>query len=214
MNNNIEDIRKNYCLKTLNEVDVENNPNTQIEKWWEEATLSKIDEVKSMTLSTASSNGLPLARIVLLKGFNEKGFIFFTNYESLKGKELAENPRACLLFFWKELERQVRIVGITEQLSAKENDDYFYSRPIASQIGACASPQSRVIENRLWLDNQFEELSKKQNETPIQRPSYWGGYIVKPVLVEFWQGRTSRLHDRLQYHLQDDGSWTLERLAP
>ena len=214
MNNNIANIRKDYSLKELKENDVAINPIKQFETWWEEATVSQIDELNSMTLSTASSNGLPSARIVLLKGFSEKGFVFFTNYESLKGQQLSENPRVSLLFFWKELERQVQIVGIAEQLNDKENDEYFYSRPLASQIGACVSPQSRVIKNREWLYNQFEELSKKNENTKILRPNYWGGYVVKPVSVEFWQGRPSRLHDRLQYNLIDDGSWTIERLAP
>jgi pyridoxamine 5'-phosphate oxidase len=151
---------------------------------------------------------------VLLKGFNEKGFIFFTNYESYKAQQLAENPKACLVFFWKELERQVRITGLVVKISNAESDEYFNSRPEASRIGAWASPQSRVIENRHWLDEKFNELVNKMEGKHIQRPAHWGGYIVKPVVIEFWQGRPSRLHDRIQYTLEESGNWKIERLAP
>ena len=167
-----------------------------------------------MTLATASVDALPSARIVLLKGFNEKGFIFFTNYESYKAQQLAENPKACLVFFWKELERQVRITGLIEKVSGKQSDDYFQSRPESSRIGAWASPQSRVIEDRDWLDDKFNELVSKMEGSEITRPPHWGGYIVKPVVIEFWQGRPSRMHDRIQYTLEDNGGWKIERLAP
>lgn len=211
---NIADIRREYSHQKLSEADADANAIKQFEKWWEEAVHSKIDEVNAMTLATASPDGLPSARVVLLKGFNEKGFIFFTNYESYKGQQLAENPKACLVFFWKELERQVRITGLVVKLSSKESDEYFMTRPEASRIGAWTSPQSRVIEDRKWIDEKFNKLVNEMEGTDIQRPPYWGGYLVKPVVIEFWQGRPGRLHDRLQYSLQDDGRWKIERLAP
>ena len=214
MPNSIADIRRDYSHKSLSEKDVDPNAIRQFETWWNEALRSKIDEVNAMTLATASIDALPSARIVLLKEVNEKGFIFFSNYESYKAQQLAENPKACLVFFWKELERQVRITGLIEKISAKQSDDYFQSRPESSQIGAWASPQSRVIEDRNWLDGKFNELVNKMEGTAIPRPPHWGGYIVKPVVIEFWQGRPSRLHDRIQYTLEENGEWKIERLAP
>ena len=211
---NIADIRKNYSQKKLSEKKADANPMKQFAKWWKQAAASKIDEVNAMTLATASQDGVPAARIVLLKGVDENGFIFFTNYESFKGQQLTENPKACLVFFWKELERQVRITGLVEKISAAASDEYFYSRPEGSQRGAIASPQSRIIENREWLDRHFKKLEKQLKNETIQRPEHWGGYIVKPVIIEFWQGRPSRLHDRLQYSLQETGEWKIERLAP
>ena len=211
---NIADIRKNYSQKKLSEKKAEADPMNQFAKWWKQAVESKIDEVNAMTLATASSDGIPAARIVLLKGVEENGFIFFTNYESFKGQQLSENPKACLVFFWKELERQVRITGLVEKISTAASDVYFHSRPAASQVGAIASPQSRIIENREWLDAHYKELKKQLKEETIQRPEHWGGYIVKPVIIEFWQGRPSRLHDRLQYSLEENGKWKIERLAP
>src|SRR5690606_38556567 len=150
--------RKVYSQKTLTEDTVDADPIRQFAKWWEEAVNSEIDEVNAMTLATASADGMPSARIVLLKGFSEKGVVFFTNYESFKGRQLEENPKACLVFFWKELERQVRITGIVEKTTAQESDEYFYSRPLASQLGACVSPQSSVIENRDWIEQRYDEL--------------------------------------------------------
>jgi pyridoxamine 5'-phosphate oxidase len=214
MYKNIADIRRDYSHKSLSEHEVNANAIKQFESWWNEAVDSKIDEVNAMTLATASSDGLPSARIVLLKEFNERGFVFFSNYESYKAQQLAENPKACLVFFWKELERQVRITGLIIKISDKQSDDYFQSRPESSRIGAWASPQSRVIENREWLDGKFNELVNKMEGTKISRPPHWGGYIVKPVVIEFWQGRPSRLHDRIQYTLEESGSWKIERLAP
>ena len=210
----IADIRKDYSLKTLNEEEVADSPFLQFADWWQQAIESEIDEVNAMTLATASLEAVPSARIVLLKGYDEKGFVFYTNYESAKGRELAENPKASLLFFWKELERQIRITGIVEKVSAAESDEYFLSRPTGSQIGAWASPQSHVIENRSWLERQVKMLEEKFSTEAVTRPSHWGGYRVKPVIIEFWQGRSSRLHDRLQYSLQENGSWKIERLAP
>ena len=214
MQTSIADIRKNYSQQTLLESDADKNPVVQFSKWWNEAIASEIDEVNAMTLATASADGMPSARIVLLKGFTNEGFVFFTNYESFKGQQMAENPKACLVFFWKELERQVRITGLIQKISAAESDAYFISRPKGSQVGAWASPQSRVIESRDWLDNQYKKLEAEKQEIALDRPPHWGGYIVKPVIVEFWQGRPSRLHDRLQYTLQENGGWNLERLAP
>lgn len=210
----IADIRKDYSLKTLNEDEVADSPFLQFADWWQQAIESEIDEVNAMTLATASLEAVPSARIVLLKGYDENGFVFYTNYESAKGRELAENPKASLLFFWKELERQIRITGIVEKVSAAESDEYFLSRPTGSQIGAWASPQSHVIENRSWLEKQVKMLEEQFSREAVTRPSHWGGYRVKPVIIEFWQGRSSRLHDRLQYSLQENGTWKIERLAP
>jgi pyridoxamine 5'-phosphate oxidase len=214
MSSTIADIRKDYKLRSLLEKDVEANAIRQFDKWWQEAIHSEIDEVNAMTLATASADGIPAARIVLLKGYDERGFVFFTNYDSFKGLQLAENPRACLVFFWKELERQVRITGLVEKVSAEESDTYFNSRPEGSRIGAWASPQSQVIESREWLEEREKTLVKDFTGKPLSRPAHWGGYRVKPINIEFWQGRPSRLHDRIQYNLQGDNSWTIERLAP
>jgi pyridoxamine 5'-phosphate oxidase len=210
----ISRIRKTYSQKALSENDIAANPFLQFDKWWEEALASSIEEVNAMTLATASADGVPSARIVLLKGYSEDGFVFFTNYNSFKGKQLIENPKACLVFFWKELERQVRITGIVQKTSAGASDDYFYSRPITSQIGAAVSPQSTAIESREWLENRFAELELKVAESNVPRPDHWGGFIIKPVIIEFWQGRPSRLHDRIEYSLQESGEWKIERLAP
>jgi pyridoxamine 5'-phosphate oxidase len=210
----IAGIRKDYSQKILSETSIDPDPIRQFEQWWQEAIDAAIDEVNAMTLATASADGIPSARIVLLKGFSKDGFVFFTNYESYKGKQLEENPRASLLFFWKELERQVRITGIVQKVSEGESSSYFYSRPMLSQIGAITSPQSTVIESREWLEKRYDELQSKLTEDTIQRPAHWGGYIVKPVQIEFWQGRPSRLHDRIEYSVLNDGDWKIERLAP
>jgi pyridoxamine 5'-phosphate oxidase len=213
MASSIADIRKDYRQHSLSESDVDPNPFRQFDTWWQEAVNSEIDEVNAMTLATASADGIPSARIVLLKSYDERGFVFFTNYNSYKGKQLEENPRACLVLFWKELERQVRITGLVEKVSAQESDAYFHSRPEGSRIGAWASPQSSVIANRQWLEQQQELYVQEFSTKPLFRPPHWGGYRVKPVTIEFWQGRADRLHDRLQYSLQDQG-WMIERLAP
>jgi pyridoxamine 5'-phosphate oxidase len=210
---NIADIRKDYKLQTLLEVDVSPDPFIQFGKWWEEAVNSAIDEVNAMTLATADKNNIPSARIVLLKGYDKNGFVFFTNYQSHKGKQLLQNPNACLVFFWKELERQIRITGTVEKISGQESDAYFSSRPAGSRIGAWASPQSSVIANRIVIEEKLKDFEQQFGDNNIPRPPHWGGYIVKPVQIEFWQGRPSRLHDRMQYTLQE-GSWVIERLAP
>jgi pyridoxamine 5'-phosphate oxidase len=211
----IADIRKDYKQQSLLEKDVAANPFVQFEQWWNQATNSQIDEVNAMTLATANTEGTPQARIVLLKGYSDKGFVFYTNYESNKGKELAKNPKAALVFFWKELERQVRISGTVQKNSEQESNEYFNSRPIGSQIGACASPQSQVIASREILENNTKQLEEKYAiNNKINRPQHWGGYIVQPTQIEFWQGRPSRLHDRILYTLQANQSWKIERLAP
>ncbi len=207
----IAEIRKDYRLKEFSEIDADTNAIRQFEKWWKEAIASDIPEVNAMTLATSSSDGVPSARIVLLKGFDDNGFIFFTNYNSFKAQQLAENPRACLVFFWKEIERQVRVTGIIEKVKDEISDEYFNSRPEMSRVSAIASPQSEVIENRAWLENEVKKIMQSKG---IRRPPNWGGYIVRPITIEFWQGRANRLHDRLQYTLEDNGGWKIERLAP
>lgn len=214
MNRDIASIRNNYAKHELSEADAADDPIVQFDKWWNEALAAEIDEVNAMTLATASADAVPSARIVLLKEFNAEGFVFFTNYDSFKGRQLLENPKACLVFFWKELERQVRITGLVQKVNAAESDAYFQSRPEGSRIGASVSPQSQVIESRNWLENKWSEATREWSGQPIKRPDHWGGFRVKPVLIEFWQGRPSRLHDRLEYTLQNDGSWNRSRLAP
>jgi pyridoxamine 5'-phosphate oxidase len=210
----IADIRKDYKLKAFTEKEADTNPIEQFTQWWQEALAAEIDEVNAMTLATASPQGIPDARIVLLKGYDARGFMFFTNYTSAKGQQLDANPHATLVFFWKELERQVRISGDVERATEAESDEYYNSRPEGSRIGAWASPQSRVIANREWLDLEDQKFKELFTTKPIMRPPHWGGYRVKPVRIEFWQGRSSRLHDRLQYTLTERGSWKIERLAP
>lgn len=214
MNNPIADIRKDYRQRSLSEKDVQPTPMQQFGAWWNEAMSAGIDEVNAMTLATATADGVPSARIMLLKGYDEKGFVFFSNYNSFKGRTLEENPRASLVFFWKELERQVRVTGLVEKVTEAESDEYFNSRPEGSRVGAWVSPQSQVIANREWLESEEKKRKEEFSSKPITRPPHWGGYRVKPVIVEFWQGGASRLHDRIQYTLQEDNSWLIERLAP
>ncbi len=213
-NNPIAGIRKEYKLQSFSEKEALPDPFAQFGKWWNEAMASGIDEVNAMTLATASAEGMPDARIVLLKGFNGKGFTFFTNYESAKGRQLLENPRASLVFFWKELERQIRISGLSVPVSSQENDDYFNSRPEGSRLGAWASPQSSPIDSRDWLEANEKKIRERFAGEKIERPPHWGGYQIRPTQLEFWQGRPNRLHDRIRYSLQKDGSWKIERLAP
>ncbi|NOT92432.1 MAG: pyridoxamine 5'-phosphate oxidase [Ferruginibacter sp.] len=214
MMQNIADIRKDYQLQTLSEADVAADPIAQFGKWWDEAVKSDIDEVNAMTLATADKDGIPSARIVLLKEYDEKGFVFFTNYNSRKGEELLQNPYACLVFFWKELERQVRITGTTEKISMEESIAYFNKRPDGSKIGAWASPQSLAVAGKAWLKETFDYYRERFKHGEIPKPPHWGGYRVKPFKIEFWQGRPSRMHDRILYTSQNDSTWTIERLAP
>lgn len=209
----IQSLRQDYRAASFNENDADKNPFKQFGKWFEAAMDAQIFEPNAMTLATADKNGKPNARIVLLKGFNDDGFSFYTNYLSTKGKELKRNPQACLVFFWGELERQVRIEGKVEKLDKETSEAYFNSRPRASQIGAIASPQSQVIANRAILETKMATLTEDYQDKTIAKPAHWGGYIVKPTSIEFWQGRTSRLHDRLKYDLIN-GKWQRNRLAP
>lgn len=210
----IASIRKEYAMQTLSEKDIEASPFLQFTKWWDEAIKSELEEINAMTLATASVNGIPSARIVLLKAATDEGFIFFTNYNSNKGLDLAQNPKACLVFFWSPLERQIRIEGMVEKISEAESDEYFHSRPVESRIGAWASPQSSVIAARETIEKNVAMYQQQFADGNIPRPPHWGGYIVKPVQVEFWQGRPGRLHDRIQYTLLEEGGWKTERLAP
>ena len=208
------DMRAHHGRRTLVEADVTNEPFTQFRLWFDEAIHANVPDANAMTLATATRNGEVSARIVLLKSFDERGFCFFTSYESKKGKTLAENPNAALVFFWQPLERQVRIEGTVTKMSAEESDEYFRSRPADSQIGALASPQSQTIPNREFLESRFKQLEEQHNNKIIPRPASWGGYRLAPTVVEFWQGRPSRLHDRLVYRKVDTDSWKIERLAP
>ncbi|MBW4578188.1 MAG: pyridoxamine 5'-phosphate oxidase [Tildeniella nuda ZEHNDER 1965/U140] len=209
----LADLRHNYTLEQLNETDVDPDPIKQFQRWLDQAIAAELPEPNAMTLATATSNGIPSARIVLLKGLDERGFAFYTNYESRKGQELTENPQAVLVFLWTVLERQVRIEGRVETVAAAETEAYFQSRPLESRLGAWASNQSRVIASREVLEQRFAELKAMYADEKVPRPPHWGGYRVIPHQIEFWQGRTSRLHDRLRYRLEQD-NWLLERLAP
>jgi pyridoxamine 5'-phosphate oxidase len=209
----IADLRLNYTRAQLTEADVNPDPMRQFQLWFEQALAAEILEPNAMTLATATKDGTPSARIVLLKGVSDRGFVFFTNYESRKGQELAENPQAALVFLWKALERQVRIEGTVEKVSDAETVAYFHSRPRESQLGAWVSNQSQVIANREVLEQRLAELSQQYQDQEIPRPPHWGGYCVIPYTIEFWQGRPSRLHDRLRYRL-DNYHWIIERLAP
>ncbi len=210
---NIADIRKEYKLKSLLENDVDADPLRQFQQWWNEALLSNIEEPNAMTLATSNREGKPSARIVLLKGFSNDGFVFFTNYESRKANQLKENLHAAILFFWKELERQVRIEGTVTKISEEKSTEYFLTRPALSKISAWSSPQSTVIANRDELEEKVTKYQEQFGNGEIPRPPNWGGYVVKPTVIEFWQGRRNRLHDRLQYTLSND-NWIIERLAP
>lgn len=198
----------------LNEAEVDRNPFRQFLAWLDQAATAGLYQHDAMVVATATPEGSPAARMVLLRGLDERGFVFYTNYDSRKGGELEANPRAALLFYWPELERQVRIEGRVEQATAEESDRYFAGRPYDSRLGAWASPQSQVIVERGVLERRMDELRARYQGGPVPRPPHWGGYRVVPASIEFWQGRLSRLHDRLRYSRQDDGTWKVQRLAP
>lgn len=214
MHPTIADLRKDYTLEDLTETEVDPNPFIQFKQWFEQALSAQLPEPNAMTIATATPDGKPSARMVLLKDFDERGFVFFTNYNSRKGQELAENPQAALVFWWAELERQVRIIGHVEQVSAAESDKYFYSRPENSRLGAWASHQSEAITNREVLEQNLQQLQHQYENQEIPRPSHWGGLRVIPTEIEFWQGRPSRLHDRLLYTRLDTQTWKIQRLSP
>ena len=212
-NTDISSLRRNYSLQRLDESTVEVNPFQQFSKWMEEALKSDLLDPTGMALGTANKDGIPAVRMVLLKGFNENGFVFFTNYESHKGSDLINNPNASILFFWKELERQIRITGTIEKTSRQESEEYFHTRPLESQLSAWASRQSRPIPNRKFLENEFDELKLKYEHKQISLPPFWGGFRLIPNYFEFWQGRENRLHDRISYKIKND-FWEIVRLSP
>ena len=211
--NSIADIRKDYKLRSFLEAEAASNPFVQFTEWWNDALASNIDEVNAMTLATVNAAGKPSARIVLLKGMSEEGYEFYTNYESHKAKEMAGNSNVALVFFWKELERQIRIEGTVKKAPEDVSDIYFNSRPEESRIGAWSSPQSKIIPSRETLEKNVLDIKDKFEGKEITRPTFWGGYIVEPVLFEFWQGRSNRLHDRIEY-IKNETGWIKRRLAP
>lgn len=209
----LADLRKDYSLAGLLEQNLARDPFRQFDQWFREAEAAKINEPNAMTLATASAEGVPSSRVVLLKGVDGRGFVFFTNYESLKGRDLAANPRASLVFPWLDLERQVIVSGTVTKVPREETDAYFQSRPIGSQLGAWASAQSTLVPDRDTLESNLRSIKKRYEGQPVPTPPHWGGYRVSPTTVDFWQGRRNRLHDRLRYRRTDEG-WTIERLAP
>lgn len=210
----IADLRKNYTLQSLDQADVQPNPIAQFQHWFKEALSATLPEPNAMVLATVDASGQPSARVVLLKGLDARGFIFYTNYESRKGQQLAANPKASLCFNWLELERQVRIEGIAEQVPAEESDAYFQSRPFESRIGALASQQSTPVHSREELEQTYTRLLKQFENKPVVRPENWGGYVLRPKRVEFWQGRPGRLHDRIEYERDSKNNWSIRRLSP
>lgn len=210
---NVSDLRREYVRAGLTEHGVDRDPVEQFRRWFEEALAANLHEPNAVTLATATKDGKPSARIVLLKGYDERGFVFYTNYEGRKARDLEENPRAALVFYWGELERQVRIEGHVSRVPEKESDEYFASRPRGSQLGAWVSEQSRMVTARGYLEEKLRRLEAEYANREVPRPPFWGGYRVEPEVIEFWQGRENRLHDRLVYR-REDGGWRIERLQP
>ena len=210
----MNDTKNKNTVEELDENSVDSNPINLFRVWFDEAIASGSRLPDAMTLATATKDGKPSARVVLLKQVDDEGFVFYTNYRSSKAKELEENPQAALVFYWTQLDRQVRVEGRVERVSPAESDEYFKTRPRESQIGALASPQSEVVESREVLEKSFRELDELYRDRPVERPAHWGGYRLKPERIEFWQNRTGRLHDRILYELQAEGSWSIKRLAP
>ncbi|WKW46638.1 pyridoxamine 5'-phosphate oxidase [Myroides sp. JBRI-B21084] len=213
--NDLSNYRKSYDKSELLESMIDENPMMQFQKWfYETEQFGGVDEVNAMSVSTIGLDGFPKTRIVLLKKYDENGFTFVTNYDSEKGKALLQNPHICLSFFWPSIERQVIIKGLAEKQSEAYSEGYFHSRPKGSQLGTVVSPQSQVIPNREFLDNKLKELENQYEHSEVNRPENWGGVLVRPVSIEFWQGRPNRLHDRIIYTLLPTGDWRIERLAP
>lgn len=210
----LADLRKDYSKASLDISNVQTHPTDQFNKWFDEALKAEVPEPNAMSLATVSTDNRPSCRIVLLKGIEDNKFLFYTNYQSHKGRELENNPTCALTFFWPELERQVRIEGTVTRVDEKKSEAYFQSRPLGSQVGAWASPQSSVIESRVILEERKKQIEKRfEGKSVLPKPHQWGGYQVDPVMIEFWQGRENRLHDRIEF-VKVDGSWTRHRLAP
>lgn len=215
MQKDLSDYRKSYEKSALMEDSISDNPLQLFQKWFYEVEESdSVDEPNAMTVSTVGLDGFPKSRVVLLKKYTDEGFIFYTNYTSEKGKAIGENPKVCISFFWSSLERQVIIKGNAEKLAKNTSDNYFASRPDGSKLGAIVSHQSAVINSRDILEEKLRQLEEAYQDKDIERPEYWGGYLVRPVSIEFWQGRPNRLHDRIRYSLTEDLNWNIERLAP
>ena len=215
MNKDLGNYRRDYDKTELSKKSVSENPIEFFQKWFYEAEeYASIVDVTAMTIATIGTDGFPKNRVVLLKKYTWEGFIFYTNYNSEKGKSIAKNPNVCLSFFWPSIERQIIIKGVAEKLPENLSDGYFESRPDGSKLGAWASDQSEVVPSRTFLDNKLNSFEKKYSNSEIPRPKHWGGYIVKPTSIEFWQGRPNRMHDRIRYTLQKDFNWKIERLAP
>lgn len=213
ISNQIANIRQDYCLASLDEKETGNNPVLFFEKWFQQAEHAHVMEVNAMTVSTVDAQHKPHARVVLLKGIEQEKFVFFTNYESNKGQQIAENSNVAVVFFWPELQRQVRIEGTIEKVAPEYSDEYFNMRPLGSRIGALASPQSQKIVSRDVLEKRYETLSQLP-ASEIQRPDHWGGYAITPEKIEFWQGRSSRMHDRIVFEKETENTWNKYRIAP